>query len=238
MYKFDDLATNDNTVPFPEHLYAIRDRNADDEKQKRDEASNKKRERAYERAGSTNTNVASKSSRVAVRQPVEDKATSSTKERQVLPSGSSRAGKVTAKQYEEATRSIRDADIDGVHSVLAHVTATGRPTQPLNPPSKRPLSDPAQTGPAPKAPPPWRNYPNQGSGQAASRQPVGNPNDDDWGDYVRSDRNQVAPWQPGLRDDNSPWKAPGSTSNSWDNKDWNHSSSSNWWDKSEQKDRW
>ena len=119
MYKFDDLATNDNTVPFPEHLYAIRDRNADDEKQKRDEAGNKKR------AGSTDIDVASKSSRVAAKQPVGDKATSSTKERQVLPSGSSRAGKVTAKQYEEATRSIRDADIDGVHSVLAHVTATG-----------------------------------------------------------------------------------------------------------------
>ena len=192
----------------------IRDHNAAAEQEKLDKSASTRK-----RAGSAGPKEVAKSSRVASRQPVEGEAASSSQ-----APASRRAGQRTAKQYRDSAQRVQDASsIDDVRAVLASVQAPSGPTPPPHPPSKRALS-PAQTAPATKAIAyPWRAQQSQASSswdgdQVASRQPDHQPSD--W--VVRSDSNQVAPWRPALRGDDT--QSRGSTSDPWEN--WR---GSNWW---------
>ena len=170
------------------------------------------------RAGSTGPKEAAKSSRVASRQPVDGAAASSSK-----APASKRPGQRTAQQYRDNTQRVQDASsMDDVRAVLASVRAPSGPTPPTNPPSKRALSQ-SQSAPAAKAVAPWRAKQSQASSswdgdQVASRQP--DHQTSDWA--VRSDSNQVAPWRPALRGDDT--QGRGSTDDPW--KNWQ---GNNWW---------
>ena len=165
VYAFDALATDNNRIAFPKHLYCIRDRNAIAEQEKKEAGSRK-------RASSTRPKEAAKSSRVASRQLVDGAAAPAEQNPR-------RTGVHTARQYRESTQRVKDASsMNAVHEVLASVRAPSGPTPATNQPSKRALSCSSQSksAPAAKAVTPWRSTLSQASssrdgGQAASQPP-------------------------------------------------------------------